>query len=55
VTEKRQVFKCGKCGAIVAVLQGGKGTLTCCEAEMREVTPDDARKLSFDLQRPGAP
>lgn len=55
MTEKSQVHKCEACGAIVTVLKGGTGELACCDRKMIEVTPDDAKKLTFDLQRPGAP
>ena len=55
MTEKREVYKCKKCGAIVAVLKGGEGDLSCCDTKMIEVTPDESKKFSFDLSRPGAP
>ncbi|MGD8251454.1 MAG: desulfoferrodoxin FeS4 iron-binding domain-containing protein [Desulfobacterales bacterium] len=55
MTQKRQVFKCLTCGMVVAVLKGGDGELVCCGQSMDEVTPDEAKKLTFDLQRPGAP
>lgn len=54
-TEKKEVFKCKQCGAVVAILQGGSGDLACCDNRMMEVTPDKAKKLIFDLQRPGTP
>jgi desulfoferrodoxin-like iron-binding protein len=55
MTEKREVYKCQKCQNIVAVLQGGEGELSCCEQKMVNVTPDEAKRLIHDLQRPGAP
>jgi len=55
MTEKADVFKCRECGCIVTVLKGGKGSLDCCGKPMIVVTPDEAKKLSFDLSRPGAP
>ena len=55
MTEKSDVFKCEDCGHIVAVLQRSDGTLQCCEQEMHNVTPDEAKRLTFDLQRPGSP
>ena len=55
MTTKSQVYKCDACGAIVAVITGGKGELTCCKQPMREVTPDKAKKLIHDMTRPGAP
>jgi superoxide reductase len=55
MTEKSEVFKCEACGAIVAVINGGKGELTCCQQKMTEVTPDKARKLIYGMARPGTP
>lgn len=55
MTSKSQVFKCNVCGAIVAVITGGKGELVCCDEKMREVTPDKAKKLIHGMTRPGAP
>jgi desulfoferrodoxin-like iron-binding protein len=55
MTEKADVYKCDACGCIVNVLKGGEGDLNCCDKKMREVTPDEAKKLSFGLARPGAP
>ena len=55
MTEKADVFKCRECGCIVTVLKGGKGSLDCCGKPMMVVTPDEAKKLSFDLALPGAP
>ena len=52
MTEKRNVFKCDKCKAIVAVLQGGDGELVCCEEKMKNVSPDEAKSLIFNMQRP---
>ncbi len=34
MAEKRQVYKCEKCGNIVMVLHGGKGELVCCGEPM---------------------
>lgn len=55
MTRKAGVHKCTECGCIVSVLKGGDGDLNCCGKKMREVTPDEAKKLSFGLARPGAP
>ena len=55
MTAKADVYKCEACGCIVNVMKGGKGDLSCCDKQLREVTPDEAKKLSFDLARPGAP
>lgn len=55
MTTKSEVYKCKACGAIVAVITGGKGTLTCCDQAMQEVTPDKAKKMIYDMARPGTP
>ena len=55
MTEKRDVFKCDKCKTIVAILQGGDGELVCCGEKMIDVSPDEAKSLIFDMQRPGTP
>jgi len=55
MTQKADVHKCTECGCIVSVLKGGDGDLTCCGKKMKIVTPDEAKKLSYDLSRPGAP
>jgi superoxide reductase len=55
MTDKSQVYKCNACGAIVAVITGGKGELTCCDQPMHEVTPDKAKKLLHGMMRPGSP
>jgi desulfoferrodoxin-like iron-binding protein len=55
MTAKSEVFKCEVCGAIVAVITGGKGELSCCSQKMSEVTPDKAKKLVHDIARPGTP
>ena len=55
MTTKSEVYKCKVCGAIVAVVNGGKGELACCDQKMAEVTPDKAKKLIHDMTRPGAP
>ena len=55
MTRRADVHKCQECGCIVSVLKGGDGDLICCGKKMREVTPDEAKKLSFGLARPGAP
>lgn len=47
MTEKLQIYKCGKCGNIVEVLHAGKGELVCCEEPMKlyaENTVDTARE-----------
>ena len=55
MTTKSEVFKCKVCGAIIAVITGGKGELACCSQKMTEVTPDRAKRLIHDITRPGAP
>jgi len=47
MAERLQVYKCEKCGNIVEVLHGGKGTLVCCGQEMKlfvENTVDAAKE-----------
>jgi hypothetical protein len=55
--KKKQVFKCPECNTIIAVLQGGqsKTGLLCCESKMAEVTPDEAKSLTFGMWEPGTP
>jgi len=55
MTKGSQVFKCTVCGAIVAVITGGKGDLVCCDQKMVEVTPSDAKKLIHGMVPPGTP
>lgn len=55
MTEKADVHKCQDCGCIVTVMKGGTGNLSCCGKKMLVVTPDEAKKLSFGMARPGAP
>ena len=55
MTRKSDVYKCDECGCIVAVLKDGQGDLNCCEQKMMEVTPDDAKRLTHAMARPGAP
>jgi desulfoferrodoxin-like iron-binding protein len=55
MTTKSEVYKCNACGAIIAVISGGKGELVCCDQKMVEVTPDKAKKLLHDMARPGTP
>jgi desulfoferrodoxin-like iron-binding protein len=55
MTEKSQVFKCKHCGSIIAVLKGGEGKFSCCNEEMMEVTPDEAKRFTYNMQEPGTP
>lgn len=55
MTKKSDVYKCKKCGSIVAVITGGDGDLNCCEKSMDRVTPSDAKKLIHGMSRPGSP
>ncbi len=34
MTERKQVYKCSRCGIIVEVLHKGPGALVCCHADM---------------------
>ncbi len=55
MSKKSDVHKCEKCGCIVAVLTGGEGDLVCCDRQMNKVTPDEAKKLTHGMGRPGTP
>ncbi|MFH1538978.1 MAG: desulfoferrodoxin [bacterium] len=47
MAEKLQIYKCEVCGNIVEVLHGGKGTLVCCNQNMKlleENTVDAAKE-----------
>ena len=47
MTERKQVYKCMKCGNIVEVLHAGQGQLVCCGEPMRlmvENTSDGAKE-----------
>ena len=34
MAERKQIYKCSRCGIIVEVLHDGPGTLVCCNADM---------------------
>lgn len=53
--QKKDVYKCDKCGTIVAVLQSGDGELVCCGEPMRKATPDEFKSLTFGMGKPGSP
>ena len=53
--DKSDVYKCESCGNIVAIIKSGDGDLKCCEEKMVNVTPDEAKRLTYGLSRPGAP
>jgi desulfoferrodoxin-like iron-binding protein len=55
MAKKADVYKCESCEMVITVIKEGEGHLKCCEQEMREVTPDEAKRLTFGMQRPGAP
>lgn len=55
MAKKGEVYKCESCELIVTVLKDGEAKLSCCDKEMSEVTPDDAKRLIHDIQRPGTP
>lgn len=47
MSEHLEVYKCELCGSIIEVMQGGQGTLVCCEQPMklmREGTTDAAKE-----------
>lgn len=33
--ERREIYKCEKCGNVVEILHGGSGSLVCCGEEMK--------------------
>ena len=37
MTQKREVYQCSVCGAIVEVIQGGAGRLHCCGQPMKRM------------------
>jgi desulfoferrodoxin-like iron-binding protein len=57
--EKGQVYKCGQCEALIAVLSKGKGegSLSCCGKTMINVTPSEAKQITkeYGMTAPGAP
>jgi desulfoferrodoxin-like iron-binding protein len=55
MSKKAEVYKCESCGMVVTILKDGEGRLSCCDKEMQEVTPDEAKRLSYGMQRPGTP
>ena len=55
MTKKADVYKCESCEMVVTILKDGKGPLSCCDKEMKEVTPDEAKRLTYGMQRPGTP
>jgi desulfoferrodoxin-like iron-binding protein len=59
MTKRSNVYKCAECRTIIAVLQEseveGKGKLSCCSHEMINVTPDEAKRITYGLGNPGAP
>lgn len=54
---KREVYKCNSCKTIVAVLQGGESEtgLSCCGSKMAEVTPNEAKAMTYGMWEPGTP
>ena len=52
MAEKKQVYKCSKCGNIVEVLRGAEGVLFCCGQPMNllpEKTADSATEKHVPL------
>lgn len=45
-TERKQVYKCGVCGIVAEVLDGGAGEMSCCGQPMKLLTENtvDASK-----------
>ena len=55
MAEKLQVYKCGLCGNVVEVLDGGDGDLTCCGEAMQlqdEKTADAAQEKHVPVVEP---
>ncbi len=47
MSKQLEIYKCALCGSIVEVMQGGGGTLTCCDQPMKlmaEGTTDGAKE-----------
>lgn len=47
MSKQLEIYKCAVCGSIVEVMQGGGGTLTCCDQPMKlmaEGTTDGAKE-----------
>ena len=47
MSKQLEIYKCALCGSIVEVMQGGGGTLTCCDQPiklMAEGTTDGAKE-----------
>jgi len=40
--EKKEIYKCEKCGNIIEVVHGGKGTLVCCGVDMIKFNEKEA-------------
>jgi desulfoferrodoxin-like iron-binding protein len=36
-TDNGETYQCGKCGAVVVVVQAGFGYLVCCDQAMKKV------------------
>ncbi|KKM65324.1 hypothetical protein LCGC14_1492420 [marine sediment metagenome] len=46
MAERLEVYKCQECGTIVEVLDGGGGTLTCCDQPMALLEAKTADKAT---------
>ncbi len=46
MSQRFEVYQCSKCGAMVEVLRGGGGKLTCCGKDMRLLKEKTADKTT---------
>ena len=53
--KKADVYKCDSCGMVVTILKASSGPLSCCDKNMKKVTPDEAKRLTYGMQAPGTP
>jgi desulfoferrodoxin-like iron-binding protein len=52
---KEEIYKCGTCGIVVMVLEGGDGDLVCCGENMKLLTSDEAKVFAQRMPKPGSP
>jgi len=45
MSEKGEYYVCEICGAVVFVMNGGAGTLVCCEQDMTPIDEEKAKSL----------
>lgn len=54
MAQKGEVYKCEACDNIVAVIQGGDGTLVCCGKDMQLANESEAKEFMAGLPKIGA-